>query len=177
MAVRRSVDSLIQEFAKMRGVSPDHAVRIAISEALERKRGIGEEAKEEVSHASSIEAIYARGLAIAGSCGEDKATSQICSNVGPTIVLFAIFLLGSAFVERSLQSVILVFVLLCLVSLYFYWRSLQKIGRSRKQLRTSLALEIEELSQRFPDRLSFLAEPPEGDPYFKWIMIERERLG
>ncbi|WP_263350344.1 hypothetical protein [Acidicapsa acidisoli] len=186
MAIRRSIDSLIQEFAEMRGVSADYAVRLAVSEALQRDRGRGKKAKEDASHARSkeakeqalhapsIEAIYARGLAIAGSRGEDKAVGQLCSDLGPPVVIIAICLLGDAFFERYLQSTVLALVSLGLISSYIYWRSLQKIGKSREQMRASLALEIEELSQKLPDQLSFLADPPTGDPYFKLFVLERE---
>ena len=38
MATRRTIDSLVEEFASIRGVSNDNAIRIALMEAVARGR-------------------------------------------------------------------------------------------------------------------------------------------
>jgi hypothetical protein len=163
MAVRRSIDSLIREFAEIRGVTPDYAVRIAVTEALERERERIEEPEEEASYASTIEAIDARRLAIARCCGQDTAEDELCSEAGAPAALITIYLLGGAILARPLQLAILVFFLLCLVSMYFYWRRVRRKRESRKQMRESLALEIEELGKGLPERLRFLGGWPTLD--------------
>lgn len=70
MATRQSLDYLVREFAKMRGVSADNAVRIAIMEAIEREGEGSEDADDEASHstamASQIKTLLAFASAIAG---------------------------------------------------------------------------------------------------------------
>jgi hypothetical protein len=176
MVVRKSIEYQIQEFAELRGVTPDLAVRIAITEALDREQKEAEDFEEDASHASTLEAIDARRIAIAASSGQDIGVDGVCADLWPAAAILTVYLLVVTFFSRPLKPVVFAFVLFCIAVSYIYGRSLAKQSESRKQMRKSLKLEVEELSRGLPDRLRFLAAPPsEEDPYINLSMLENEK--
>lgn len=70
MATRQSLDYLVREFAKMRGVSADNAVRIAVMEAIKREREASGDADDDALNSTAIapriKTLLAFASAIAG---------------------------------------------------------------------------------------------------------------
>ena len=177
MAVRKTVDYLTQQFAETRGVSPDNAVRIALMEALAREQERAEEDEEVASHESLIEAIDARRLVIAGIFAEEAGLDRIGSEVLPPMALAIVWLVAAvfaAFFVRPLLFAMIGIILLFVVFAYLTSRSVEKRCESGRHMREALALEIKELGKRLPNRLSFLANVPNGDPYSNLITLEGE---
>ena len=175
MAVRRSIDSLTRQFAEMRGVSLDNAVRIALIEALAREQETAQEDEEGESHESLIEAIDARRLAIAGSFAEEAGLDRIGSETLPPMGLAIVWLTAAifaAFFIRPLLAAIIGIILLFAVFAYLTSRSIDKRCESGRKMREALALEIKELGKRLPNRLTFLASVPNGDPYSNLTTLE-----
>lgn len=159
MATRQTIDFLTHQFAQMRGVSPDNAVRIALMEALEREQERAEEDEKDASHASTIERTDARRLAFAGSCGAEQGLCRIGSDAFPPYYLIIMWLISAVFapfVSRSLQFAYLFIVLFFLLFAYWPWRSVEKQREYGRQMRKSLGLGIEELGKGLPKRLVFL---------------------
>lgn len=175
MAVRKTIDHLTQQFAEIRGISPDNAVRVALMEALEREQESAELDEEVAAQESLIEAIDARRLVIAGIFAEEAGLDRIGSAVLPPFV-FAIWWLVvavlSAFFVRPLLFAMIDMILLFALFAYLTSRSVKKRRESGRQMRKALTVEIRELAKKLPDRLSFLASVPDGDPYSKFLTRE-----
>lgn len=159
MAVRRTIGSLTLEFAEMRGVSPDNAVRIALIEALEKEQERAKDEEEDASHASTVRAIDVRRLAIAGSLAEEAGLDRIGSETLPPMALAIVWLIAAAFaafVVRPLLLAIIGIILLFLLFTYLTSRSVGKRRESGRQMREALSLEIEELARSFQIGSAFL---------------------
>lgn len=170
MAVRRSIDHLVQRFAEIRGVEPDQAVRIAVTEALEREQQGVEDPEEKESQAAIIEEIDAMRLAIAESSGEDQAAGKLWRDVWPPVVSIMFLILCDSFMDKPLQASLIAIILICFVLLCFYWNSLIKQSKTRKEFRKSLTLGIEELAKELPYELRFLANSAGENPQMNWII-------
>jgi hypothetical protein len=143
-------------------------------EALERERESDEEDGKDASHASTIKSIVERREAISASYGQDQAVRELCFDFVPGVALMSIGLLAAslgAFFVRPLRSTVLALVLVGIVSVCLYWRRIEKHRETRKRMRKSLAVEVDELGKWLPDRLRFLAESPDGDPYIKLVEL------
>ena len=166
MATRRSTDSLVEELARKRGVTPANAVWIAVTEALERDR-----------HRESrvVEEIDQRRLDLAASCGQDYGIDQIWEAVKAPIVLESGALLVMAIWGRhQLQATVIVFLLLNWLTLYLYGRGMLEAREARRNVRESLALEIVELAKSLSQEYDFLSHVSGGNPIIGSLLSSDE---
>lgn len=156
MAVRRTIDSLAKEYASLRGVSADNAVRIALAEAIQREDDSEDPEIDKVARA--VRAVVARQITIAHFRAEEDTRTRISETMVPPIVLGLLWLTGAAFIRLRLQAVVLATVLIGAASIYYSYRSLRKGKLEAERVRATLRSEITELGASLPGSLEFLVE-------------------
>jgi hypothetical protein len=168
MAVRRSLTSLTEEFASMRGVSTDNAVRIALIEAISREED--SVATPGVSETSSIapeavpvaEEIVMRRVSIAYMDGQDNESRKIYEN----LVVLSFFLIPplvwDLFIsDRGLHFAVLFPVIAIYIVLgYFYHRGVTESTKMRSKGREKINNDIAGMKSELPRGLEFLAHGP-----------------
>jgi hypothetical protein len=176
MAVRRTINSLAEEFAFSQGVSMDNAIRIALAEAIARSKEPEPDSDIEET-ASTIRKIVLNQICLASIEANGYTRHQMWEEMG-TPIGFALFYLTVAFalqvvgVERFsvLAMVILVIPIGVALLYYYYTRTLNHRKREEEQRREKLKKEIQSLGMSLPDSLQFLCE--DTDDFFYNASLE-----
>lgn len=176
MATHRSIDSLVEEFASLRGVSKDSAIRIALTEAIARD----EEPNSEINEtASTIRKIVLNQICLARIGANGYTRAQMWEEMDTPIgfALFYLFVasgLQEVGVEHfSLQAMVILVVPMGVALLYYYYtRTLNKRKSEEEQRREKLEREIHILGGSLPDSLEFLCEGTADD--FSYIVSLEE---
>ena len=156
MATRRTLDSLAEEFATMRGVSNDNAIRIALMEAIARE----EEPELEPEVWPVAREIMMRRVWVAYMDGQDSGSTKVFEDIaGPCVILTLILILG-LFSRGVRAGSILLVVIVGIVSLYYYWRSIEKTKQERSRGRETINKGVAKMKHTLPDGLEFLADGP-----------------
>jgi len=87
-------------------------------------------------------------------------------------IVWLIVAVFAAFFVRPILFAIIGIIILFVMFTYLTSRSIDTRHEYRRKMREALALEIPGLGKRLPNRLSFLANIPNGDPYSNLIKLE-----
>lgn len=155
MATRRTIDSLVEEFASMRGVSNDNAIRIALMEAIEREE---EEAEPDIPPVAKE--IVMRRVWIAYTEGQDSGSGKVFEDMAGPCVMLTIFLILGLLARGVREGIIGVVVIASLVSLYYYHRSAEKTKLEHAKSRKAINEDIARMKRNLPSGLRFLADGP-----------------
>lgn len=93
MATRRTLDSLVEEFASMRGVSNDNAIRIALMDAIARE----EEPELEPEVWPVVRDIMKRRVWVAYMDGQDNGSKTVFEDIASACVILTFILILGLF--------------------------------------------------------------------------------
>jgi hypothetical protein len=154
MATRRTIDSLVEEFASIRGVSNDNAVRIALMEAIARE----EEPEPEISPVAKE--IMMRRVWIAYMEGQDGGSHKVLEDMTVPCVFSTLVLILSLFAPGVRFGFVGVAIIVSTLSLYYFHRSIEKSKDEHSKNREALYDDIAEMEKKVPSGLEFLADGP-----------------
>jgi hypothetical protein len=156
MATRRTIDSLAEEFASIRGVDNDNAIRIALMEAIERE----EEPDFDSEVISVAETIMKRRVWIAYTEGRDSGSHQVREEMGIPCVGLMFFLIFGLFSPANRMGMLSFATFTSIILLGFYYRSVEKSKKERSKYREMVNEEIAKMKDELPDALEFLKYGP-----------------
>jgi hypothetical protein len=156
MATRRTIDSLVEEFASMRGVSNDNAIRIALMEAIARE----EEPELEPEVWPVAKEIMMRRVWVAYMDGQDSGSSNVFNDIASACFVLTPILILGLFSRGVREGCVGLVIIVGVVSLYYYHRSMEKSKEERSKGRVTINKDIVEMKNKLPDGLEFLADGP-----------------
>ena len=156
MATRRTLDSLVEEFASMRGVSNDNAIRIALMDAIARE----EEPDLEPEVWPVVREIMRRRVWVAYMDGQNSGSKKVFDDIASACVILTLILILGLFFRGERGGSMLLVIIVGIVSLYSYWRSIEKTKHERSRGREAINKGVAEMKTKLPDGLEFLADGP-----------------
>jgi hypothetical protein len=152
MAVRRTIDSLVEDFASMRGVSKDNAVYIALTDAIARE--------EEPEFLPVAKEIVMRRVWIAYMDGQDNGSNKVFEEIAIACVMLTLFLILGLFAPGMRVGLIGFVIIVSVVSLYSYFRITERRKEERSKSREAIINDIAEMKNDLPTGLEFLTGGP-----------------
>lgn len=162
MATRRTVASLAAEFASLRGVSEDAAIRIALTEAIDREGEPDERLQLSKLEVEAVSAVVANRIGKAFSAGYKWGVREFWSDIEGPLFLLIIFLAVTAFVRGlRLGAFGISFAIVIGVTIWMSRKWPRQLEEQRRE-RDAMEQNIRSGGSELPYELEFLSD--EDDP-------------